>query len=328
MPKLDTAQRLGLPVHAPERAYVPPQTLAHNPQYFRSDLLDRGRFRQELPDRVLYAEAFLCALALGDISQDAVPFENPAPFITKRHGLRQEPPVFAPGAAIPRLVFERLTTCHRMMPPGGVFNQVIGVNCRLPTRSQRLFPGEPRKLHPLPVDPNVAAVGLGGKRYRRDRLYDIAKLRFSPAQRTLSPFAGSPIACLAQCALYGGHEPRQPGLQNIIGGPDLEGFDRCFFAKGARNKDKRSFRAGTPCKVQRGKAVERRKLVIREDQVKFAILKSRQKPVAILDAAYATDELIGPEEFLYEFRIMGVILQQQNPDGRTHNTLFALPGGG
>src|SRR5215469_2944521 len=195
MPKLDTAQRLGLPVHAPECAHVPSQTLAHGPQYSRSDFLDRGRFRQELPDRVLHAEAFLCVLALGDISQNAVPFENPALFITKRHRPRQEPPVFAPGAAIPRLVFEWLTTCHGTMPPGGVFSQVIRMNRRLPTRSQGLFPGEPGKLHPLPVDPNVAAVGLGGKRYHRDRLYDIAKLGLSPAQRTLSSLAGSPIAC-------------------------------------------------------------------------------------------------------------------------------------
>src|SRR5262249_16637186 len=237
MPKLDAAQCLDLPVHAPECAHVPSQTLAYGPQYSRSDFLDRGRFRQELPHRVLPAEASLCALALGDISQDAVPFENPALFITKRHRPRQEPPVFAPGAAIPRLVFERLTTCHRTMPPGGVFSQVIGMNRRLPTRSQGLFPGEPCKFHPLPVYPNVAAVGLAGKRYRWYRLNDIAKLRFSPAQRALSSFAGSPIACLAQCALYGGHETRQPGLQHIIGGPDLEGFDRCLFAEGAGNKD-------------------------------------------------------------------------------------------
>src|SRR5882762_11034464 len=67
MPKLDTAQRLGLPVHAPERAHVPSQTLAHSPQYSRSGLFDRGRFRQDLSDRVLHAEAFLYALALGDV---------------------------------------------------------------------------------------------------------------------------------------------------------------------------------------------------------------------------------------------------------------------
>ena len=67
MPKLDTAQRLGLPVHAPERAHVPSQTLAHGPQYSRSGLFDRGRFRQDLRDRVLHAEAFLCALALSDV---------------------------------------------------------------------------------------------------------------------------------------------------------------------------------------------------------------------------------------------------------------------
>src|SRR5262249_15363380 len=70
MPKLDAAQRLGLPVHAPERADVPSQTLAHGPQYSRSDLLDRGRFRQDLRDGVLHAEAVLCALALCQIEHE------------------------------------------------------------------------------------------------------------------------------------------------------------------------------------------------------------------------------------------------------------------
>ena len=70
MPKLDTAQRLGLPVHSPERAYVPSQTLAHGPQYSRSDLLDRGRFRQDLRDGMLHAEAVLRALALGQIEHE------------------------------------------------------------------------------------------------------------------------------------------------------------------------------------------------------------------------------------------------------------------
>ena len=67
MPKLDTAQRLGLPVHAPERARVPFQTLANSPQYSRSDFFDRGCFRQDLRDRVLHAEPFLCMLTLGDV---------------------------------------------------------------------------------------------------------------------------------------------------------------------------------------------------------------------------------------------------------------------
>src|ERR1700747_657534 len=143
MPKLDTAQRLGLPVHAPERAHVPSQTLSHSPQYSRSDLFDRGCIRQDLPDRVLHAEAFLCALALGDIRQNAVPFENLALFITQRHRPYQEPPVFAFGTAMPRRVFERLTTRHRMTPLGGVFNRIVGMNRRLPPQSRSLFPGQP-----------------------------------------------------------------------------------------------------------------------------------------------------------------------------------------
>src|ERR1700758_5209776 len=71
MPKLDTAQRLGLPVHAPERAHVPSQTLAHSPQYSRSGLFERARCRQDLRDRVLHAEAFLYALALRQVEHES-----------------------------------------------------------------------------------------------------------------------------------------------------------------------------------------------------------------------------------------------------------------
>src|SRR5262249_40600967 len=99
-------------------------------------------------------------------------------------------------------------TCYRVMPFGGVFNQVIGMNRRLPTRSQGLFPGEPCKLHPLPVYPNVAAVGLRGKRYRWYRLNDVPELYLAATQRILSPLAPASIACLAQGPLHRRHEPR------------------------------------------------------------------------------------------------------------------------
>src|SRR5262252_6806043 len=71
MPTLDTPQHLSVPIHAPQRAHIPSQALAQSPQYFRSDLFDRGRFRQDLRDRVLHVEAFLCALAFGDVLHGA-----------------------------------------------------------------------------------------------------------------------------------------------------------------------------------------------------------------------------------------------------------------
>src|SRR5689334_5023433 len=71
MPELDTAQRLGLQVHAPECAHVPSETLAHSPQYSRSGLLDCDRFRQDLRDRVLHAETLLSPLALGQVKHES-----------------------------------------------------------------------------------------------------------------------------------------------------------------------------------------------------------------------------------------------------------------
>ena len=47
---------------------------------------------------------------------------------------------------------------------------------------------------------------------------------------------------------------------------------------------------------------------------------------ARLNAGYVADEMIGLKQFLNELRVMGVILQQQNAEGRSH--FCTLPGGG
>ena len=78
--------------------------------------------------------------------------------------------------------------------------------------------------------------------------------------------------------------------------------------------------------LQRRKAVERRKLVVREDQVNVAILKRGDELGTRLNAGYFTDEIGFKEELLNELRITGAILQQQNSKRRGH--FFTLPGGG
>src|ERR1700754_62349 len=66
-----------------------------------------------------------------------------------------------------------------------------------------------------------------------NRFEQRAIVPFRLAQFRLGILACGPIAGLTYCALYGGREARKPGLQDIIGGPDLERFDGCLFAKGA-----------------------------------------------------------------------------------------------
>src|ERR1700739_2805472 len=207
-----------------------------------------------------------------------------------------------------------------MMPLGRVFNKIVRMNRGFETRSRSLFQDQPCKFHPLPVYPNAAAVGLGGKCYRRYRLNHIPKLFFSQAQRILGPSASCSIACLAQPPPPRGYEPRHAGLQNIIGRPDLKSFDSCLFAKRARNKDERQIGADTQRQIQRGKSVERRKFIVREDQVKFGAFKSCEEVSATLHAGYSTDEMIGFKKILYEPGVVWIILQQQDTNRHTHNT--------
>jgi hypothetical protein len=105
---------------------------------------------------------------------------------------------------------------------------------------------------------------------------------------------------------------------------DFDRLDRHFFAEHAGNEDERQIGAGIERKLQCGKAVEGRKLVIREDQV--SVLKTSDELGARLNAGYFKDEMIGFKELLNELRVKGVILQQQNPERRCH--FFTLPGGG
>jgi len=99
MPKLDTAQHLAIPLHAPEHAHVPSQTLAYSEQYSRSGLFDRGSFRQDLRDRVLHAEAFLCALAVVDVYQETVPAGDMPGLVANWGAAVFKPSIFAVKAS-------------------------------------------------------------------------------------------------------------------------------------------------------------------------------------------------------------------------------------
>src|SRR6202023_2062194 len=90
---------------------------------------------------------------------------------------------------------------------------------------------------------------------------------------------------------------------DIIRGADFDRLDRHFFAEHAGNEDERQIGAGIERKLQCGKAVEGRELVIREDQVNSSVLKTGDELGARLNAGYFKDEMIGFKELLNELRI-------------------------
>lgn len=71
-------------------------------------------------------------------------------------------------------------------------------------------------------------------------------------------------------------------------------------------------------KLQRGKAVERRKRVISENEIKADSSKSIQELIASFNAGYVADEMVRFKEILNDLRIAGVILQQENAQRRRH----------
>src|SRR5271157_2536402 len=152
------------------------------------------------------------------------------------------------------------------------------------------------------------------------------QVHLAPAQRLLGLRAFGSFPGFAQRAPHRGREPRQPCLHDVIGGPDLQRFDRHVLAERAGDEDERQVRAGAPRELQRGNAVERRKLVIREDQVDLGVVESGHEPVAGLGADDVAGNIVGFKEIANKLRVTGVVLQQQNAEGRCH--FFTLPGGG
>ena len=66
--------------------------------------------------------------------------------------------------------------------------------------------------------------------------------------------------------------------------PNFSGFDCHFLAERAGNKDERQIGALVHGKLQSGKAVERRKLVVREDDIDVSVFQSGHELGASLDA--------------------------------------------
>src|SRR6516162_6777068 len=153
------------------------------------------------------------------------------------------------------------------------------------------------------------------------------QVHLAPAQRLLSLPALSSFAGFAQRALHRGNKPFQSRLQDIIRSPDFQRFDRYVFTDRAGNKDERQIRTGILRKLQCGKAVERRKLVIRENQIDLGAFQGGQELRTRLQAGYFAIEMIDLKELLNELRVTGVILQQEDAQ-RRHGAFFMLPGGG
>ena len=115
---------------------------------------------------------------------------------------------------------------------------------------------------------------------------------------------------------------RQLGLDHIIGRPGLEGFDRHFLAESARHEDEGQIGAGLECELQRGDAVERRKAVIREDQVEPTILQSAYELGAGLHANDVAKDAVRLENILSKLRVGGAVLEQQDMQRRLRDHFF------
>src|SRR5262249_15307560 len=101
-----------------------------------------------------------------------------------------------------------------------------------------------------------------------------------------------------------------------------------LLAEAAGDEDERQIGARARCELQRGKSVERRKLVVRENKVDLGCFQRGDELGTRLDAPCCKDESVRFKEPLNQIGITGIVLQQQQLERRVQRHLFMLPGGG
>src|SRR6266481_8113143 len=85
--------------------------------------------------RFLLADLVFRPLAIFDVGDDAIPFDDVAGFISQRHAPHQVPAIFPICAPETQLVLRRLAAGNAREPIGVVSLKIIGVSCGMPTRS-------------------------------------------------------------------------------------------------------------------------------------------------------------------------------------------------
>src|SRR5258708_34446721 len=88
----------------------------------------------------------------------------------------------------------------------------------------------------------------------------------------------------AECSLQRRNDPREPSLENIVCGADLERFNRHLLVQCSRNEDERHFRMLLDRDFQRRHAVDRGRRVIYQDDIKTTRLNRDTEMHTVLTA--------------------------------------------
>ena len=97
----------------------------------------------------------------------------------------------------------------------------------------------------------------------------------------LSTFVRRTFVGFTKRAEHRWHQPREACLQNVIGGANLEGFNRNFFAQCSRDENEGHIRASIFGKPQCGETIERGKCIVRQNQINVSIKRIHEARLSI-----------------------------------------------
>ena len=147
-----------------------------------------------------------------------------------------------------------------------------------------------------------------------------------------------PVRGFTQRAAHRGRDPRQSVLQDVVGGADLERFDRHLLAERSGDEDERHLGASLTRELQRRQAVEGGQREVGEDQIEAACRERGVEIVPGVDPRHLAGDAVVLEQGANQLGVVGVVLEVQNaqrrihgwcrPAGRSQLFFLTLPGGG
>src|SRR3954447_140566 len=125
-------------------------------------------------------------------------------------------------------------------------------------------------------------------------------------------FARPALAYFLQRALDSRYETIEPLFENVVGRPALERIDRGPLAEEAGDDDERRIGSALAGQLQRGKAVEGRQKIVREDDVERTLIERGGERLSRFDGDDVDGQACMGEHGAGELDVGAIVFEKQD----------------